>query len=436
MLKTHFPDNIPFRTGRPLSSTGLAVLGVLVLIGAGAAIFAGMAGETQRMWQALLVNWLFWSSIAIGMVIFAVALHITEADWAWAVRRTAMAGVGFLPISFLLFIVVLFGYEYYFQEWLAVGRGEVQDAIVQRKLPWLNMPFLVTRNVLAVLIVFGLAVAFVLRDIRPDVYGAGEDRHRGFYDRITRKNWLGVKEEARRTRRVLAWMAPVFALLFAILWGMVGMDMVMTMEAHWFSTMFPVAFFVTSFVAGIAATAIALTWFRGAGAGLRPFLTRNTYHDLGKLVFAFAAFWMYINWSQYIVIWYAMWPHEQAWMIDRLNPPYDSLVLLTVILIFVLPFFGLLAREPKKIPAILSMFAGFILVGIWLERFLIVVPSIWPVELGLPLGLVELGVTLGFGALFVGSYLWAASMIPLLPSPATLEARKPVVEASEVMARD
>lgn len=421
MHETHVPETIPFRTARALPGVAGLVLAALVLLGAAAAIFAGVAGETERMWQSLLINWMFWSSLGIGMVMFAVALHITEADWAWSIRRIAMGGAGFLPISFVLFVVVLFGYGYYFEDWLAVSAGEVQDDIVARKLNWLNMPWLVTRNVLGVATLYAGALAFVFFAIRPDVYQAGERRQAGLYGRLTR-GWRGASEEATRSRAVHRWLAPVLALVFVVVWGVVGMDMAMSAEPHWFSTMFPVAFFVTAFVGGIAATAIATTWLRGS-LRLEAYITPRTYHDLGKLLFAFATFWMYINWSQYMVIWYGLLPHEQAWMIDRFTAPYDTLVLLALIFAFVLPFFGLLARAPKRVPAVVAMFAGFVLVGHWIERYLLLVPSIWPGD-GLPLGLVELGVTLGFGALFVGSYAWFMGRVPILPSPATLAARK------------
>src|SRR5690554_3574792 len=111
------PDVIPFRTLGNLSGALKGALVGLVLIGVAAAFIANTAYEPARFWQSLLFNWLFWSSLSMGMVMFAVSLHLTSARWSWSIERFALAGVAFLPISFLLLIVVFFGSEVYFHHW-------------------------------------------------------------------------------------------------------------------------------------------------------------------------------------------------------------------------------------------------------------------------------------------------------------------------------
>ncbi|MBA2671226.1 MAG: hypothetical protein H0U67_12705, partial [Gemmatimonadetes bacterium] len=113
MAHDSIPSDIPFRTLGPLSGAVKIALAAMVVLGAIAVLLTAGTAD-GRIWQALLFNWLFWSSLAIGMVMFAVALHITNAGWAWSVRRFALGGAAFLPISFLLLIVVFFGYEHYF----------------------------------------------------------------------------------------------------------------------------------------------------------------------------------------------------------------------------------------------------------------------------------------------------------------------------------
>ena len=121
------PDAIPFRVLDTVSGTVKIVIGVLVALGLLAVVLA--MGEPERLWLGFLFNWLFWSSVAIGMVMFAVALRLTNADWAWSIRRFALGGSAFLPISFLLLPVVLFGgYEHYFHHWLHVEGDPVIDA--------------------------------------------------------------------------------------------------------------------------------------------------------------------------------------------------------------------------------------------------------------------------------------------------------------------
>ena len=413
MSHNELPDAIPFRTLRPLSGGVKLALGVLVLIGAVAAFL--LLADEHRFWQTLLFNWLFWSSLALGMVMFAVALPLTNAGWAWSIRRFALAGVAFLPISLVLLVVVLFGYETYFHHWLHIEGDPVIDA----KRAWLNLPSLITRDIIAVVVLYGLAGAFAYFSLRPDVYGTRPGPHSGLYDRLTR-GFRGVPEEAARSHSKLNYLGVALGLLYALLWGMIAIDLAMSMAPHWFSTMFPVAFFWTGFHGGVAATAIAVAILR-TRMDLDEFITVRQFHDLGKLVFAFSVFWMYLNWSQYIVIWYGFLPWEQEFFVQRFNEPYGPIAGSIVILVFLLPFFGLLTRPPKKVPAILAFFATLILVGHWLERFLITVPSIWEGE-GLPLGLPEVAVAMGFFGLFVLSYTWFLACFPILPSPATLGA--------------
>ena len=235
------------------------------------------------------------------------------------------------------------------------------------------------------------------------------------------RGWRGVREEAERSQHILTRLAPILALLYVLIWGMIATDLAMSLEPHWFSTMFPVAFFWTGFHGGVAATAIAVTVIRSR-LRMEDYITPRQYHDLGKLVFAFSVFWMYLNWSQYIVIWYGLLPWEQEWFAERLSDPWGNIAALVVICVFVLPFFGLLARSPKTVPVILAGFAGVILFGHWLERFLLVVPALREGE-AFPIGLTEIGISLGFAGLFLAAYGWYARSFPLLPSPATLAAR-------------
>lgn len=417
-MHDEMPQAIPFRTLDKPSGMLKGILALLVLIGAATFLLAGGGDDPARVWRGLLFNWLFWSSLALGMVLFAMALSMTNARWAWSIRRFALGGAAFLPISFLLLILVFFGSEHYFHHWLHVEG----DPVLEAKAAWLNLPGLITRDLIGVGILFGLAIAFFYFSVRPDLYGTGSERHSSLYGRITR-GWRGAPDEARRSRTMLNRIAPISAILYAFIWGMIAVDLAMSLAPHWFSTMFPVAFIWTGFHGGVAATAIAVVLFRHR-ARLGEFITTNQFHDLGKLLFAFCVFWMYLNWAQYIVIWYGLLPWEQEWMVNRFNAPFTGITEAVVLMIFVIPFFGLLTRPPKKIPAILAMFAVIVLVGHWLERFLLVVPSIYEGET-LPLGLPEVGIALGFFGLFSLSYLWYASSFPLLPSPATLDAEEP-----------
>jgi hypothetical protein len=425
------PKAIPFRTLERVSGAVWGLVAVLVLIGA-VSVFLAMGEAHGRVWQALLFNWLFWSSVAIGMVMLSVAWQVVEAEWPWSLRRFALGGVSFLPVSLVLFPIIFFGgKEYFFHHWLHVEGDPVIDA----KRAWLTVPGMFTRDMVGLLVLYGMAIAFAYFALRPDVYGAGRtDGQRSTYARLT-GGFRGVKEEAARSRGILLKLGVFMALAFAVVWGMIGIDMAMTMLPHWFSTMFPVAFFVAAFHAGIAATIVLSTIFRRP-LRLEPFITTRQYHDIGKMLFAFAAFWMYINWSQYVVIWYGNLVFEQEWFVRRFEAPFTTFSQAVPLLIFVIPFLGLLSQTPKKIPGVLAGFASLILLGNWLERYMIVYPSLYEVGEGeahhLPFGIPEIGIALGFMGLFLACYLWYLRTFPMLPSPATLGARPPnVIEVPE-----
>lgn len=435
MHEPTIPTEIPFRTAGPLAGTAKLLIAVLVLIGVASTFYAAGLDDPARLWGSLHFNWLFWSSVSIGMVMFAVALQLTDADWAWSVRRFALAGVAFLPVSFLLLIVTAyFGAETLFHYWLD---PDPTDLIIANKAAWLWLPGMLIRDYLGLVVLYGLAIAFAYHSLRPDLYGVGRtDGQRRWYERLTR-GYRGAREEAQHSRRMLMRIGVVLGVAYAIIWGMIGIDQAMTMEPHYYSTMFPVAYFMAAFHAGICATVIAMTVFRSR-ARLEPFLTERQYHDAGKLVFAFAVFWMYLNWSQYIVIWYGLLPWEQEWFARRLADPFDAVVRAVVLMIFVIPFFGLLTRPPKKVPVVLAGFAGLILMGNWLERYLLVMPSLYKIGAAttLPLGVPELGMGLGYLGLFLACYLWFVRTFPLLPSPAALAAVEPaVVHVPEPAAR-
>jgi hypothetical protein len=426
MHEPTIPTEIPFRTAGPLSGSVKALIAVLLLIGLASVAYAASLDDYYRLWGSLHFNWLFWSSVAIGMVMFAVALHLTDAQWAWSIRRFALGGVAFLPVAFVLLIVsALFGAEKLFHHWL---HPDPNDLILANKAAWLSLPGMLIRDYVGMAVLFGLAFAFAYYSLRPDLHGVGRTPgQRRWYERLTR-DYRGAREEALHSRRMLFRIGPVLAFAYAVLWGMIGIDQAMTLEPHWFSTMFPVAFFMTAFHGGICATVIAMTVYRSK-ARLEPFITERQYHDAGKLVFAFAVFWMYLNWSQYIVIWYGMLPHEQEWFVRRLSDPFDAVTRAVVLMVFLIPFLGLLTRPPKKVPVVLAGFAGLILMGHWLERFMLVMPSMYDIDptQSLPLGVPEIGIALGYLGLFLACYLWFVRTFPLLPSPAALAAAEPAV---------
>jgi hypothetical protein len=207
----------------------------------------------------------------------------------------------------------------------------------------------------------------------------------------------------------------------------------MVMLPHWYSTMFPVTFIVSAFHSALAMTMIVTVLARRA-CRLEDYVTGAQFLDLGKLMFAFAVFWMYVNWGQYVVVWYGQLPNEQSFFIQRFHPQFALMTEIAVGCCFVFPFLALLPRAPKRVPGVMAGVAAVLVVGHWLERFLITYPSVCGTSGALassaacnhgasaPFGVPEIGLFLGFAGLFFGSIAWFLATFPVLPSPASLAA--------------
>lgn len=405
------PHTLPLRMApaSPLLVWGGVALGVI-----GIALAFVLSPTAQRAQAALHFNWMFWSSVSIGMVLFSVALHLTHARWAWSVKRFSLAGAAFLPVSFVIFPVMLYvGRHTFFHHWLAHdGHDPIHgDAILEAKAAWLSFPGLMGRDILALVVLYGLALLFTYHQLRPDMHGRGWGR--------PGDDAVAVAEDAYRRNLKIG----VFtALAFAFGWGLIGIDLGMTTLPHFFSTMYPVAFFISAFHSAIAMTIVMVVLHRKS-LGLESYITERQFHDIGKLLFAFAVFWMYINWSQYVVIWYGLLPHEQEYFVRKFTAPFGPYVMAAVMLIFVVPFFGLLARSVKKMAPILAGFACLVMVGHWLERFLMATPNYWEASWGsIGIGLPEILMGLGFLGLFAACYRAFLQRFPVLPSPVALNA--------------
>ncbi len=371
------------RVGAPL----IAVVGVLLLA-------LAFASDIDRAWRAYHYNWLFFTSIAQGAVTLAVVVTITRGVWSRPIRRLALSFAAFLPIAWLLAIPILFGAEHIFP-WVA-DPSTMQPG----KDAYLNVPFMAVRilGLLGVLFYFDLRFAYWA--LRPDlglIRDSVPQKLQPLYARLTR-DWQGQDAEEARSAKKLGVLGPAVAVLFAVAFGVVAWDFVMSLEPHWFSTMIGPYFFMGGFLGGVALTVVlCVLWVTKAGMG--NIIEPVNLHDIGKLMFGFCVFWAYLFYSQFIVIWYGLLPIEQAWLVHRFGMPFQPLMALVFACLFVFPFFGLMGVAPKRTPQILVFFAGVVLVGLWLERYMLVYPSHYMNADNIPFGWQEFGPLLFFAGL-------------------------------------
>lgn len=428
MVHHHIPSEIPVRylardKTMNMVCGGLFVVGLLAFV-------VRLSQDSQSAWISYITNWLFFTSIAMGGVMFAVATWIVKAKWNWSLRRVSQSFAAFLPISFVLMLPMLGLGEDYFP-WIEMM---ATDPIVAAKRAYLNMPFLIARNVVFVALLFGVACYFVYLAVRPDMgltEGAeGDDEGRRSWRQKLTAGWAGQEQEEVASYRRMTTMAPAIVMLYALTMTIVSYDWIMTLEPHWFSTMFGPWFFMGAFWGGVASTALWGLYLRTKDKDVGHMIGLQQRHDVGKLTFAFCVFWTYLFFSQYIVIWYGKLPWEQAWIVRRSGETWGAYSTLVIVLCFIVPFAGLIGRKPKMKPALLATFTTIILFGLWLERYGMLAPSlhhegdpiftIWQPLIGLM-----------FLGLYMGAVRWFLTTFPVVQiwqpmvDPETVEAELP-----------
>lgn len=398
-------SRVPGRISGRLSMAlgGLVGLGLIGFV-------AGLAVAPGRAWQAYLVNFLFFSGLAAAGVLFGAVMQIAKGHWGKEMHRIAQAFGAFLPVSYLLFLILYLGHGRIFP-WIGNPvnmEGHPLPAI------WFNVGGLFGRGAIFLALLYGLCFAFIYYSLRPDM-PAVAPRLSGWRRRLA--DWIGrdfggVENEAARSRHILARLSPPLALAYVIVLSGMAVDLIMSLLPGWLSVLFPAYFFVGAWLSALAGMALMSTVFRRY---LKlDFFASNQWHDLGKLIFAFCIFWAYLWFSQYLPIWYGNLPRETLFIETRTQAPWTTLSAIFFASVFVVPFLLLLWQKVKMVPPYLAVVAGLILLGLWLERFNMVAPSIWQ-GTGVPLGWIELLVTAGFVGLFGFSYALYASTFPLLP---------------------
>ena len=382
---------------------------LLAALGAGGAaafLYCLLFGDPLRGWQALLVNVLFFAGLAQAGVVLSALLQVTAARWAGPLKRAAEATAAFLPVALLLVAVLLAGAG----SWAPWAR-HAPDA----KAAWLNVPFFAARELAVFLVLGGLSAAYVYHSVRPDIgllHASGARPATGIARRLV-AGWRGLDAERSRCRRAQDRLAVALLIAYVPLFSLVAFDFIMALDAHWYSALLGGHFLTGNLTAGAALLALVAAAGRGR-LGIRGHVGPRQLHDAGTLLFGFSILWAYLLWSQYLVIWYADLPEEARFVHRRMHGAWAPVAWTVFAAVFAAPFVLLLSRRVKLRPAALAAVAALVLGGVWLERFLLVAPSLWRGD-GVPLGLPELLVTAGAASLFVLCCAGFLERAPLLP---------------------
>ena len=369
--------------------------GFLVLSGAVAFISGILGPQPERAWMAYLVNFVFWTGLACGAMLFSVVLTVTNARWGRSLKRIAEALGAFLPVSFVLFWVLYPGKDKIFP-WIAHP--------IPEKAAWLNVPFLFARDGLGLFSLAAVALAITYHSVRRDleVVAGG----------ITKVGETEGKDE--RHGRALTCLAPVYGILYAFILTLIAFDLVMSLSPHWHSTLFGAYYFIGSFYAGLAALMI-LACLCVKTTGMGKFIQPAQFSNLGKLMMGFCLVAGDFFFTQFLVIWYGNLPEETHFIITRVRQAtWEPLAWTVLIVCYVAPFVLLLNRKIKMKTGPMLALSAFMLVGMWLERFLLIGPSLWTAG-NIPLGPLEITITAGFGGVMALCMMLFLKRFPVFP---------------------
>lgn len=362
------------------------LLSIFIFIGS-ITFFAGLLINKDRVWHSFLTSSLFVLFLSLGGVFFTAIQHVSKAGWSVNIRRF-MEGFGaYIPWACLFSLALLFSgdslYSWFNKENVA------KDYLLQHKSAYLNWTFFLIR----LLLFYGIWIFFSRKlaclSLTQDKTG----------------------EEKLSNKSVSYSVA--FLILFALSFSFFSFDVLMSLEPHWFSTIFGLYAFAGLFQSFIAGLILVIIYFRKTGVLDPKIVTVNHLHDLGKFLLGMTIFWAYIAFSQYMLVWYANLPEEALYYLHRSSGHWKWLSISLIFFKFIIPFLFLLPRWVKRDTASLIIVSTLILIAQYADIYWMVYPHLDPEHIRF--GLIEVGILLGFIGLFLFSIFRFFSSHSLVP---------------------
>jgi hypothetical protein len=361
---------------------------------------------TTRIIKDIWLNNVFFAGIALIGVFFVAFNYIAWAGWSAGIKRIPEAFGAYLPVAFVLTILILVFFHHDLFHWThadVYDKSSVNyDKILDDKKGYLNFTFFMIRTV--VYFAIWISLWKVLRNfsIQQDLTG-----------------------DLKYHFKSVVWSA-VFVVTYGITESMVSWDWLMSTDPHFFSTMFGWYVFASWFVSGLALITLFVVILKENG--YLAFINENHLHDLGKYVFAFTIFWTYVWFEQFLLIYYANIPEEVGYFLTRLKTDaYTPIFFLSLVINFGFPFLGLMTRAAKRQGAILKVVCIGVILGHWLDFYMMITPPILGQSGGLDATFlfVEVGITLIFASVFLFTILTALAKVGLVAK------NHPMLEESE-----
>ena len=359
----------------------------LVVGVAGLALCAlGFAANRAHFFKAYLLAYVFWIGIALGSLAISMVHHLSGGAWGVVIRRVLEAASRTLPFMALLFLPIALGiHELYL--W-ASPEAVAKDAILQHKAPYLNVPFFIIRAAIYFVIWSGLAYLLSKWSLEQERQG-----ETGQAQRMQRLSGLGL-------------------VLYALTILFMSVDWIMSLDPHWFSTIYGILFMGGQGLSALA-FAIAVAVLLSRAEPMSRVIAPAHLHDLGKLMLAFVMLWAYFSFSQFLIIWSANLPEEIPWYLRRWGGGWQWVGLALIFGHFVLPFVLLLSSDIKK--------SGRTLIGVALTIILMrIVDLFWNIgplhhEESFGATWLDAVAPIALGGIWLALFLWQLQTRPLLP---------------------
>jgi len=378
------PEQAAIPPGHPWNR--LPVIGAVgALLGAVPCAILG-AGNPKQFFFSWLVSFLFFLSLALGALFFVLIQYATQGGWGIVLRRIGETIFATLPVMAALFVPVVLGLRDLYS-WSAPGAA-AHDALLRWKAPYLNVPFFLVRAALY----FGIWSVIALL----------------YYRGSRRQDATGDPRLSSRLRR----LAGPSIIVLALTQTFASIDWIMSLTPHWYSTIFGVYFFSGSFVGFIALLSVVVVAMRRARL-LDTVISADHLHDIGKFLFAFTAFWAYIAFSQFFLMWYANLPEETIWYKARIEGSWMQVSLLLMAGHFVVPFFYLMGRTVKRKGATLAIGGVWLLAMHFMDLYWQVMPTLHPE--GVRPSALDVAALVAVGGCFVAAASWLMKRQALVP---------------------
>ncbi len=344
----------------------------------------GLLSDPTRTWANVLLSNYFFISLTMGAGFFFCLQYITQSGWSAMFRRVPEAIMGFIPFAGLIMVLLFFGVQHIYQ-WAQPGMS-VTDPLIAHKSPYLNVPFFFIR----IIVIFSAWIIL---------------------SRYLRK--LSLEEDQvggiQYLEKIEFW-SKVFIFVLAVTFSIGAFDWVMSIDVHWFSTIFAFKAFASAFYHGTALVALIVILLHEKGYYKE--LNESHLLDFSRYMFGLSIIWGYLYFAQFMLIWFSNLPEETIYYANRWNNGWLIFFIVNFAINWFVPFIVLLPQKLDKKIKVVKYMAILLLAGMWLEQYELVMPGITTTP---HFGLLEAGILIGFCGLFIYVVGRTLSKAPLIP---------------------